>query len=196
MLPTIRIYCSKECQRKHWKTHKSQCSINAQAIKELKEFSPDVNIVELMRGWTAKHRPTLARGLTYAINLHEDRYAYEHRILFMILEYQPQATKAARKFKVMLAEGMEIADLLNQDQTGGYAEMAKSLPEQLKIMGEEARKTHGMLGTGAVVLMAPSEHAVGNLVMPVSLGGPWVRGDDPPPTGWMMKMVKELNGES
>lgn len=118
-------------------------SINAECIKQAKETRPSgINILELMRGWTSKHRPILARNLTYAINLHKDLHAYEHRVLFIMLEHQTEATKSAKRFKVILAEGMEIADLPEHKMP----EIAKTLPDQLKVMGDEARKNHGCWG--------------------------------------------------
>lgn len=168
-----------------------QCGTNAVALKRAPEHQAGrVDLVEALRGWSATHRPVLAQGLQYAIDLHLDVHAYEHKVLLMLVQYQPNATQEGKKFKVVGAEATPLSKLVEALSVSGIS----TLPEQLKLMGVEARKV-GMLGTGAVILICKpaAEHAGGSLVMPVSFEGPWVDVQDVPPPGWMTAMINDLN---
>ncbi|KAJ6471590.1 hypothetical protein C8R47DRAFT_1297351 [Mycena vitilis] len=61
----VDIYCSKECQRSAWKTHKAKCAIN-QRFKEMPTEKTDA--LKALRAFTAKHRPTVAEGGIRALN--------------------------------------------------------------------------------------------------------------------------------
>lgn len=189
-----RIYCSKQCQRKHWPSHKTLCAINTASREIAVSAGTGVDLTKELRGWTAKHRPTLSQGLIYAIDLHLDNTAHRHRVLFMIVEYQPQATHAAKKFKATLASPLSIEELLGME---GLRETMGGMPEQMRIMDSDMRKKGG-LGTGSVVLLCSGgelELGVAVMVMPVNLGKEWEADVEVPPEGWLEAMMNMLNVE-
>ncbi|KAJ7156722.1 hypothetical protein C8R46DRAFT_1114977 [Mycena filopes] len=53
----VDLYCSKECQKSAWKTHKSKCALNQRtnAFPVEKE-----DLLKMLRSFTSKHRPTIA----------------------------------------------------------------------------------------------------------------------------------------
>lgn len=107
----------------------------------------------------------------------------------MILDYQPQAKESGKRFKVTSVEGTELEDLL--EWVGST--IAETLPAQMKVMSDQARGVGGV-GTGIVLLMCVSkEYGLGSLVVPFGIGGPWVENEDPPPKGWKIPMMCELN---
>ncbi|KAJ7792398.1 hypothetical protein B0H14DRAFT_2931313 [Mycena olivaceomarginata] len=65
-------YCSKECQKKAWPTHKKTCKLEMKNRESLPAKGTDErNTLSDIKKWFAKHTQLLAYAATHAMKLHD-----------------------------------------------------------------------------------------------------------------------------
>ncbi|KAJ7101960.1 hypothetical protein C8R44DRAFT_988280 [Mycena epipterygia] len=173
------LYCSKECQKNGWKTHKAKCALNQRA-KELPVERVDT--IKTLRGFTAKHRPTIAEAGIRALNVLVDPARAERDILMIYLRPRRDSKRVETAFFATAANIVPIETFPMAQQ--------QELRGQLKQASEDNIRS-GMAGAIFVFLLE-TETGMSN-VAPV--GFPKASPGIMPPLGisWEQWLIKRLN---
>ncbi|KIK70137.1 hypothetical protein GYMLUDRAFT_34606 [Collybiopsis luxurians FD-317 M1] len=155
----IEKYCSKECQKKSWPTHKVKCKLN----RRLQTMPSDVmDASKALRLFTSKHRPIMTQSVARSFGLRNDPERCLRDILVVYLS--DRRTSSSFSSRPETSFYATDAQILPVEQLGQQALEVKA---QLLRVNEEMCKT-GHLGAVFVLLMC-AEHKVTN-VAPVGFG--------------------------
>ncbi|KAJ7770689.1 hypothetical protein B0H16DRAFT_1685922 [Mycena metata] len=114
-------YCSRECQKSHWKHHKVEC-------RELVETQKKIELMALTDSdgakraadwslWCNSNHDATQFGLIHALGLHRDPKRGRTHIVFKQVEYVPTATKLKHKFRIVACGVFLIKDVLRDIET-------------------------------------------------------------------------------
>ncbi|KAJ6600034.1 hypothetical protein DFH09DRAFT_1129272 [Mycena vulgaris] len=109
-------YCSKECQKEHWKHHKIECREMAATQKKIEAMSlTDPEGAKRAADWSlwcnSNHDATQF-GLVHALGLHRDPQRGRTHIVVKEVEYVPTASKLKHKFRVLACGVFRVKDIL------------------------------------------------------------------------------------
>ncbi|KAJ6454207.1 hypothetical protein C8R45DRAFT_882233 [Mycena sanguinolenta] len=136
----VDLYCSKECQRAAWKTHKPKCAINRSNAEMMPKTSLDT--LKALRAFTSKHRPTIAEAGIRALGVFTDPSRAEHDLLLILLRPRLESPRVETTFWVTAANVVPISTFPQREEMRG----------QLKV-ASDANKRSGMAGALFVMLM-------------------------------------------
>ncbi|KAJ7866666.1 hypothetical protein B0H13DRAFT_2066421 [Mycena leptocephala] len=126
----VDIYCSKACQKSAWKTHKAKCALNQRTDSMPAEKT---DALKTLRGFTSKHRPTIAEGGIRAIN---------RELLLILVRSRPDSNRLETAYFVTMLSVVPI-DTFPQ---------AHEMRGQLKQASDDNKRS-GMAGAIFVLLM-------------------------------------------
>lgn len=170
---------SKACQKSGWKTHKAKCAINQRA----KELPVDrVDTIKTLRGFTAKHRPTIAEAGIRALNVLADPARAERDILMIHLRPRRDSTRVETAFFVTAANVVPIETFPGAQQQELLGQLRQASADNMR---------NGMAGAIFVMLME-TDTGMSN-VAPV--GFPKASAGIFPPLGisWEQWLITRLN---
>ncbi|KAF8175907.1 hypothetical protein K438DRAFT_1847259 [Mycena galopus ATCC 62051] len=136
----IDLYCSKECQKSAWKTHKPKCLLNQRAKSDLPV--EHVDTLKMLRGFTSKHRPSIAQASVMALDVFADPARAERDLLMIRLRPRPDSSRLETSFVVTSINIVPIDTFPT----------AQELYTQLKQASDDNKRT-GMAGAIFVLLM-------------------------------------------
>ncbi|KAJ7604686.1 hypothetical protein DFH06DRAFT_1113421 [Mycena polygramma] len=110
------FYCSKQCQRAHWKAHKVECRERVAAQEKIERMRlTDPSGAKRAEDWSlwcnSNHYAT-QMGMIHALGLHRDPRRGRTHIVVKHVEYIPAATKLQHKFHVASCGVFRIEDVL------------------------------------------------------------------------------------
>ncbi|KAJ6496069.1 hypothetical protein C8R45DRAFT_802451, partial [Mycena sanguinolenta] len=138
----IDLYCSKECQRAAWKTHKTKCAINQAYAKELPKTRLDA--LKALRAFTGKHRPTLSEAGTRALGVIADPSRAERDVLLVLLRPRLDSPRVETTFWVTAVSVVPLSGFPQAEEMRGQLQLAS-----------EANKREGVTGALLVMMMDP-----------------------------------------
>ncbi|KAJ7931303.1 hypothetical protein B0H13DRAFT_1959813 [Mycena leptocephala] len=102
-------YCSKECQKSHWKHHKyTQAKIERMSLTD-----PDgAKRAADWQLWCNSNHDATQFGLIHALGLHRNPQRGRTHIVFKQVEYVPTASHLKHKFRVLSCGVFRIKDVL------------------------------------------------------------------------------------
>lgn len=130
---------SKACQKSAWKTHKAKCALNQRTDSMPAEKT---DALKTLRGFTSKHRPTIAEGGIRAINVLEDPSRAERELLLILVRSRPDSNRLETAYFVTMLSVVPI-DTFPQ---------AHEMRGQLKQASDDNKRS-GMAGAIFVLLM-------------------------------------------
>ncbi|KZV69952.1 hypothetical protein PENSPDRAFT_752992 [Peniophora sp. CONT] len=119
-------YCSRNCQRGAWKTHKFSCSQNQQLVASLREDPVQESFNSLLTRWLTVWKPFLVMHGPIAYDLaNSPRNKMQTHCVFFDIESRPNEKQVAKAF-TMLRGGCipktAWADRLRADGNGDFAD--------------------------------------------------------------------------
>ncbi|OBZ66305.1 hypothetical protein A0H81_13876 [Grifola frondosa] len=143
-------YCSKECQRMHWKNHKLICESNAKSKKQVEELKrTDPLTAEFYADWNRwcdapKGGITIAQ--VSALGLQRDPSRGRALVVIREVEYSPLPKDLLRKFRIKRCGIFRIADVMAANLDSKVAdEGAKELGElrgQMRMFTDQVSSNH------------------------------------------------------
>ncbi|OBZ66306.1 hypothetical protein A0H81_13875 [Grifola frondosa] len=119
-------YCSRECQKSHWKVHKLVCEGNLRAKKEadrLSKIEPKIGqLLNDWKIWLELPKNAVDEAQASALKLQQDPSRGRTHIVFREVEYVSSAKDPRRKFKITRCGVFRVADVLKSNL---YHDMAK-----------------------------------------------------------------------
>ncbi|EMD33892.1 hypothetical protein CERSUDRAFT_86668 [Gelatoporia subvermispora B] len=170
----VDTYCSRQCQKAAWAVHKEKCAINRCA----QEAGVHAQLKNL-RGYTDKHRPTIAEAAIRSLGLAQDVTRAERWCLIVHLQTRPNAQRTDRLYQCVDAE---VAPF----EVFGLGEAAK-MRRQLQLAGA------GVVGTAFVVMMCvdPGQSRYLKNIVPVGFEKAVLETSGLPWKEWMMRRLDE-----
>ncbi|KAJ6608249.1 hypothetical protein B0H10DRAFT_2068783 [Mycena sp. CBHHK59/15] len=147
-------YCSKDCQRAHWKGTSAEMAAQREKTERLSETDPQgAKRAADWSLWCNSTHDATQFGLISALGLHRDPARGRTHIVLKQVEYVPTAAKLKHKFRVAVmrldrGEGQEYID-------GLLAEMAATHGDDAKVPFLDLSFGEGVsawLGSGATTV--------------------------------------------
>ncbi|KAJ7669378.1 hypothetical protein DFH06DRAFT_182474 [Mycena polygramma] len=107
-------YCSKECQKSHWKHHKVECREMVAIQEQIESMSlTDPDGAKLATDWSSwcDSNPD-DFWMIHALGFHRDLKRGRTHIVIKMIEHVPTATKLKNKFRVALCGVFLIKDVI------------------------------------------------------------------------------------
>ncbi|KAF7375399.1 hypothetical protein MSAN_00427500 [Mycena sanguinolenta] len=173
----IDLYCSKECQRAAWKTHKTKCAINQSYAEKLPKSR---FALKALRAFTGKHRPTLSEAGIRALGVTTDPSRAERDVLLVLVRPRLDSPRVETTFCVTAVSIVPLSGFPQAEEMRG----------QLQRASEENRRG-GSTGALLVMLMDPINETIN--VMAVGFKTASRRFSQPLATTWEEWLTKRLN---
>ncbi|TCD68882.1 hypothetical protein EIP91_009597 [Steccherinum ochraceum] len=172
----VDLYCSKECQKTAWPTHKVKCKINQRVSLNGKDVS---SLIGDLRGFTSKHRPSIAMAGVRALELVKDLSRCKRDLLVLSLISRPGRTRTETAFFAMEASVKPYSF---------FQEKGVEMLEQLAHYEKENKRT------GAVATLFVLLHCIDSGISNVAPVGVWRDVLDPAYRGdWEGELIRHLN---
>lgn len=175
----VEMYCSKECQKQAWKSHKEKCDINVRIQENGEPGSMDA--VRRLQQFSNKHRWTLREAACRAMDLGRDPSRGLKDILCVFLRARKNASRKETWFYTIGAEVATIEEFFPPAQAAEVKGMLKTAYD---------KNIEGGGAGAAYVMMCGMDSRISNF-LPVGFG-PEVY-DMEPGQEWLEWMVKRLN---
>ncbi|KAJ6534446.1 hypothetical protein DFH09DRAFT_121009 [Mycena vulgaris] len=99
------IYCSKECQRAHWKEHKPHCKRNADLTTMISRLGPaHGRCFKLLRKWSEAFGPSLSLAAASALDIMNNPRSIESFVLFVDLSFNGDTAKRPHTYTIVSAK--------------------------------------------------------------------------------------------
>ncbi|CAL1717346.1 unnamed protein product [Somion occarium] len=163
----ITQYCSQECQKSHWASHKAICQHTSSQVKQPVAPSQDENLFKHLRKFTSTHSELLGWAGFQALQLKRMPSNIRHNALLIELNYRP-SSDASRRFTVKGTHIVPRTYVTDNDQL-----VAADIHRR-----EERCRQRGGIGTAVVLIQCGDI----SQVMPVEVDSPsritWDSRDD------------------
>lgn len=135
-------YCSKECQREGWKTHKPICVKVGQGRKKARYWSKDYMF------WIQLRKDVILTYFAWAMKLNEDINNFKTRFLMCKVVFQPLEPLVRHKYRVTTIQSFDFETwkrrLGDQCFNDIYRDVARH---------DELARKQGHRGSGAVIFL-------------------------------------------
>ncbi|KAJ3485115.1 hypothetical protein NLI96_g5170 [Meripilus lineatus] len=169
----VDLYCSKECQKQAWPSHKEKCKLNRRTL--ISENNP----LKCLQKFTSKHRPVLADAAVRALDLSLD---IERSLQFVLAVFLRRRQDSQRSETSFFATGAEVLPF-----EAFPSPRCEEFKDQIRKV-DEGHKKSGMDGGLFVVLMCLEESTMN--VAPVGFSRDALY---PPGTPWKEFLFSHLN---
>ncbi|EKM58660.1 uncharacterized protein PHACADRAFT_88732 [Phanerochaete carnosa HHB-10118-sp] len=164
-------YCSQECQKSHWASHKAICQHTSSQISTSKQHAMgtgiDEDVVRGLRKFTSAHSTLLGWAGFQALQLKRMPSNVRQQALLVELNYRP-SSDSLRRFSVKATHLVPRTYVTDNDPLVG---------EDIRRREERCRKTGG-IGTAVIIIQCGEI----SQVMPVEVDSPskisWDSRDD------------------
>jgi len=153
----VTSYCSRDCQRIHWKNHKGVCNNNAAHAEALKSVYNPRNLISLPEGmtlseldgrlakWVNFHNPTLMGTCIHALALPQDITRARTHILRLVVAIRTDhGGSSAKYFRVCEAEPLAVTQAMTYDAP--WPESLNGLKNLRKEYEDSGRGTVAAIG--------------------------------------------------
>jgi len=174
----MEIYCSTECQKKAWPTHKAKCKLNQNTRADGKTATS----LDNLRAFASKHRPTLAGYGVRALDLVADHTRCVRDVLHLVFVHRAEAARSEMSFFLISADVVPLET---------FGDKAEEMREQLQL-ANEAQGRAGLTGSFYVVLNCISPDNIAMNITPVGFAKRDL-GQFRPGMPWKEELMRRLN---
>ncbi|KAL6298354.1 hypothetical protein BKA93DRAFT_72474 [Sparassis latifolia] len=165
----VTQYCSQECQKAHWPSHKTICQHTASTVAAVKEPGAyDDNLAKNLRRFCSSYAELLGWAGFQALQLKRLPSNLRHKALMIEIEYHQSASDPLRRFSVKGTQIIPRSYVADNDPVVGSDILRR----------EERCRKMGGIGTAVIVIQCSDV----NQVMPVEVDAPskisWDTRDD------------------
>ncbi|OBZ69682.1 hypothetical protein A0H81_10192 [Grifola frondosa] len=141
----IELYCSRACQKAAWKSHKKKCMLNQEALAEMGGMQ---TALKALRGFTSKHRPTLAQAGMHALDACADPTRAQNYVFVVYLRRRADSRRAETAYYALGAAAVPF-DAFPKLQ-------AEEMRRQLRV-AHELNVSDGCMGALDVIMLCIDE---------------------------------------
>ncbi|KAK7682568.1 hypothetical protein QCA50_014368 [Cerrena zonata] len=153
----ITQYCTQDCQKRHWASHKAICQHTSSQMKQPVAPQVDENIFKGLRKFTSTHADLLGWAGFQALQLKRNSSNIRHKALLIELSYRPGAD-SSRRFSIKGTHVVPRTYVTDNDQL-----VAADIQRR-----EERCRQRGGIGTAVVLIQCGDI----SQVMPVEVDSP------------------------
>ncbi|KAJ6587642.1 hypothetical protein DFH09DRAFT_1141503 [Mycena vulgaris] len=136
-------YCSKACQKAHWKKHKPHCLQNAQCLNVVRALGPDYTVrVKPLRRWAEDFSDPIALAAISALNIVNDPVRIANHILIIYVDFLGTVVKAPYTHDVVDAEVLSVNDFtrkVNPPDREPFLRVHTPLPGKIRVLLRDLR---------------------------------------------------------
>ncbi|KAJ7656734.1 hypothetical protein DFH06DRAFT_1198391 [Mycena polygramma] len=108
-------YCSRECQKAHWKTHKPDCAENVQATTIAQSLGPEYTVrLPALRKWSQDFGIHIGSAAASALDILSHRERIATTMLVLYLDFLGTAAGTRYTHDIVNAEVLSIDDLARE----------------------------------------------------------------------------------